>query len=357
MLVYFAVLISVYILTSQAEASDFLIKSNLEESEVAHTPTSKFLFILASLVLIIVAGLRYWVGTDYGSYYVGYMNWANNLIPALKEFNEPGYPLIATVAVRLGGAGALSIFLASLITIALAMRTAFRNTMELKNMVLLYLFLGCWSAAFNAVRQCLAAAVVFTGYRYIREQKLIKYAFVVFAAYLFHKSALLLILPFFFVTKKLTSRSIVLMGIGTVASLYSYQLFFGVAEDLLDHVYGTAAYYTQFVNILRVLVGVLPAIYLTIEFWKERHDEQISYNLYFILLHGFINIITINSAYLARLTIYTAPFAAIGMAELFNRLAKRRGKLIVSMIMFFFLLFWLYELFHSSSLNPYRFIF
>ena len=79
----------------------------------------------------------------------------------------------------------------------------------------LLLFLGLWFFfTFTYLRQVMAVCVVWFGYRYIYERKLLKYLAIIVLAYSFHNSAIIFVPLYFLPIKKYKPSIIILVMIG-----------------------------------------------------------------------------------------------------------------------------------------------
>ena len=56
-----------------------------------------FFVIICIIILAAVGGLRYYVGTDYGSYYHGYPKYAESVMERINTWDEPGIAVIAKI--------------------------------------------------------------------------------------------------------------------------------------------------------------------------------------------------------------------------------------------------------------------
>lgn len=323
-----------------------------------HSQATMFFYIVAVCVLVFVAGFRYRVGTDFGGYYLSYDRYAKEFFGHLITLDEPGFRFICWFTVLLKGNGTTAIFLSAAVTIVLYLKTIYKNTDCLLSTTLLYIFLGCWHGSFNGIRQYLAAAVIFAGIRYIKDKKFWKYALIVFIAFLFHKSAILMIFAYFVAHNKINIKNIILMVLASLIVLISFTEVvkftgFILQEDLSDE--GT--YLTASVNIFRVLVAVVPAIFYLIIYWKQEMTSEQRMWLNLLILNGIIMFATSNSTYFARMGIYTAPFTAIAIPELSNKFSYRNRVFIKIIILILYAAFWWYEISISSALNNFQWVF
>lgn len=355
MTVYFLTIAIVLVFCGLAQNQDYYHNGQISIDRIEHTSSTSWFFAISSIWLIVIAGTRYNVGTDFGAYYRNYEKFVTNLWVKFTHLNEPGFGVIAKIATTFHNTGTTVILLTSFITIGLAMRTIYKFTDCLQEAVLMYLFLGCWHESFNAVRQCLAIAVVFFGYKYIREGNLKKYVFLVFLGFLFHKSAVIMIAFYYFVRKKVDFRNIVVLVIGTVIILFSYDFLFRVQTEVFNDGIIQYSYVTTAVNILRVIVNVLPAIFFLI-FRDSAKNEETDIYMDSLLLHAAFSVASSNSTYIARITMFTAPFACIAIPELFKSISPEIRRFIKPVFYVLFCAFWLYDISINSSLNSFTFI-
>lgn len=350
-------IVSIFALIAQ---NNIIKSTSINDNKVTmpKPPMTKMFFVIASAVLIFVAGFRYYVGTDYGSYYFGFSDYVSRFSKDLVNLDEPGYSFICWIVSMLELDSAAAIFVASAITNILFLVTVYKNTDMLLPATLLYVFLGCWHGAFNGVRQYLAAAIVFAGLRFIKERKFWKYALVVFIAFLFHSSAVLMIFPYFIAYNKISLRNILFLVIGSIVILFSFSEIVEftsvlLREDLTDE----GEYLTNSVNVLRILVAIAPAVFFLFVYHGKTITKEQQFWFNMLIINGIVMLATSNSTYLARMGIYTAPFSVIGIPELINGLSKKDKKLVTTIVIILFFAFWLYEISISSSLNNFRFVF
>jgi len=357
MQVYYWVVILVLLFSALAQHNEKVVERSDGSLIRQKTSVSNASFLVLSLIMICVAGLRYYVGTDYGAYYNGYWQAANNLLSDFYNLNEPGYGVLSLVAVWLGEDGAVAVFLASAITIGISLFVIYRNTDRLTFAFLLYLFVGCWSASFNAVRQCLAGAFVFLGYNSLKERRFWRYCIYVVIAFLFHRSAALMLVVYFLVHRRVSFGNILIIIIGAFVIASASDFVRTLTENILiQDLEGAGTYLTTTVNTFRVLVGVAPAVFFLITLSHHEKTDDDIFHLNILIFHAAISAVTFNSAYFARYTIYSAPFLTIAIPELTRKYSRRNRGIITIFILLLYLGFWLYELNHSIALNNFRWI-
>lgn len=322
-----------------------------------HKQMTLVFFVLASAVLIFVAGFRYYVGADFINYFSHYKDNADAFFETLLVLDEPGYNFICWLVVLFKGNGAVVIFMAAAITIFCFLRTIYNNTNHLLAATLLFVFLGCWHGSFNGIRQYLAAAILFAGIRFIKEKKFWKYAFVVFIAFLFHSSAVLMIFIYFIAYNKINLKNIFILIIGSIIILYSFTEVLNFAGFLLKQEYIESGYITNSVNNLRILVAVAPAIFFLVLYQNKTITKEQQFWLNLLIINGIVMFATSNSTYLARMGIYTAPFSAIAIPELLKDANLKGKNIIMTIIICAFAIFWWYEVSKAGTLNNFQFVF
>lgn len=357
MTIYYITIFLVTIFCAFAEFYDYKTVQFDVLNRHKHKQMTLVFFVLASAVLIFVAGFRYCVGADFINYFLDYKNNAENFLEKLLVLDEPGYHFICWLVVLFKCNGAVVIFMAAAITIFCFLRTIYNNTNHLLAATLLFVFLGCWHGSFNGVRQYLAAAILFTGIRFIKERKFWKYALVVFLAFLFHSSAILMLFIYFIAYNKINLKNIIIMIIGSIIILYSFTEVLKFAGFILKQEYIESVYITNSVNNLRVLVAVAPAIFFLVLYQKKTITKEQQFWINLLIINGIVMFATSNSTYLARMGIYTAPFSAIAIPELLKDVNLKGKNIIMTLILFAFAIFWWYEVSKSYTLNNFQFVF
>ncbi len=362
MTTYYITIFLVIVFCSLAEYYDFKTAELDVMKQNKHKQMTLLFFFLAGAVLIFVAGFRYCVGADYVNYYTSNAYKASVFIEKLIKLNEPGYFFIAWFSEFINGGGACAIFLSAAITIFLFLRTIYKNTNCLLTATLLFIFIGCWHGTFNGIRQYLAAAILFAGIRFIKERKFWKYALVVFIAFLFHASAIVMIFAYVVAHNKINLKNIIILIVGSLIILASFNEILDFAGFILDQEFQDSwlvgeTYITRSINIIRIFIAAAPAVFFIILYQNKAVTNEQKFWLNMLILNAITWFATSNSAYLARMGIYTGPFLAIGIPELIKGVNIKEKKLLSAIIVVAFALFWWYEVSDSYTLNNFQFVF
>lgn len=347
-------LVAIFSLLAQNE----LARSKNSENAKKHIRNSKIYFGIAAFILIFVSGFRFCVGTDYSSYYWSGPIHANRLKESIIKLDEPGSDFIYWFIRLFTKKNYVPILAFAVLTIGFAMIVIYKNTDCYFVATMLFIFLGCWHFSFNALRQCLAASIVFYGIKYLKNREFIKYFIVVFVAFLFHRSAIIMIAPYFIIRNRISFKNVLLLIIGTVIVLYSYNILVRFTEFILqDSLSNDAGYADVAVNILRILVAVVPSLFYIVIYWNRKLNPITSFYIKLVICHAVVMVMASKSAMLARVGIYTAPFCCIAMPEL-NKIFRSKTRKVINIIMLLlYAIYFFYEISNSNALNNFQWVF
>lgn len=322
-----------------------------------HSRYCRLFYIMAVSVLIIIAGLRYHTGTDYWQYERNAYGYSQDVWNSIITYNEPGIRILAKIGYLFNNDNPAPVmfFLASALTIGLFCRTIYKYSDELCFPLMLFVLLGCWTDSFNGVRQYLASAVFFCSIPYLQSRKLIKYLLVIFIASLFHKSILFLIPIYFLTNRRIDWKNLLLIIFSTGVILIAFNTFTAYVASFME-VSAESHYFTLNVNILRVLAGCAPGIL----FWIFYHNTEIDFErttyINLMMIHAAFWAISSQSAYLARVCMYTTPFLTVGMTRTSQLMSNSTRKIVRFVMIVLYFVFWIYEINKSSNLRAYHWI-
>lgn len=170
---------------------------------------------LSFLPVFITSALRYQVGVDYMSY-----RWLFELVAQGRDIHaEKGYRLL-NEAVRLYTHEPQWIFvITALISLGLLFWGIYKYSPSPAMSIFLLVTMGYLFSSFNILRQYIAIALIFVALKLIKENRFLPFVFVVLAAMLFHKTAIIMIPMFFLVRLRLKQSymfMIALVGMGCI---------------------------------------------------------------------------------------------------------------------------------------------
>ncbi|MBE6809956.1 MAG: EpsG family protein [Ruminococcaceae bacterium] len=363
---YFIVIILVFfscLLATKTFQKNYALTSNESVNYTKTTATNFFLFITVA-VLTFVAAFRYSVGTDYNSYSFGFINYVNSFSSFKDIFNitdEPGFALLCRIASIIYNDSISMFVIAAILTIVPFLYSTYKETASFTYITLLYIFCGRWHGCFNGIRQYLAATIIYLGRHYITERKIFKYLFVCFLAFLFHRSAIFCVLLYFVYNEKFSIKRLLIIVAGSIVLALNYDAIFSFVGWLDNKEFIQNDYSTASVNILRVLVQCCPAILAVYSVLKKGTKQEINnkqvFYVYMLIANAAIFIAMSDSAYLTRLGVYTAAFVPLGLEYITRDISKKYYNVLRYLIVIFYLMFWLYEISNSSSLNNFQWYF
>lgn len=307
--------------------------------------TYRLFVFLSAATLITVAGLRYYVGTDYGGYYNGYPRWYQEFKSSWQNWDEPGLPTIAKLLYPISEDGAVFIFVLAALTIGLFCFTIAKHSDTFFFSLMLYIFTSCWSGCFNGVRQYLAAAVFFAGHHLMYERKFIKFCLLVFAAASFHITALVLLPMYFLITQVLDLKKIVFIIVSGITLIFSYDFLFQLVGVMKDNETGGAetGYAQNEIHPLRILIALAPVLlYFLLLLQQKGFTGTENFYMGLIFVRAAFIFATSNSAYLNRVDIYFTPFICIGLSKLVQKFPKEQQFLLKSITLILYLIVWYY---------------
>lgn len=308
-------------------------------------PMKAVIFFVVS-VLVLVAGLRYRVGADYVYYYTSYDGFKK---AELNIFDEPGYKILAKISEKIYDDPATVLFLAAFITVSLMTVTVIRNSDMYWISILLYIFLGEWSGCFNGVRQYLAIAILFAGHGYIKKKKFWHWLMIVFVAMLFHITAIIGIVFYFYPRIKVSLKNIflsvliVFMGLQVYDRIFSFIGFIKQDEMILEGIGST--YIMNEINPLRILVAWVPVFFfiLFIKYYDTK-QERFQFYMNMSILNACFMTVAMNSAYLGRIGGYTNIYNTIIWPLLLKKVEKRSRVVLICVMLLCYILYWLTEM-------------
>lgn len=295
---------------------------------------------IVAMQWILISGLRHFsVGDDTYAYYYTFeqvkstpwetillQNW-NYLFHGL-EIKDPGYPLLEKIfQIFCGDYQVFLLFIAAVFTISMAVWIYKNSSMPCLSFIIYSaLFYAFYSVTGN--RQTLATAlIVFVGYKYIKEKKLLKFLVIAFIAFMLHKSSLVFI-PFYFLAHKRITKPYVITMSGIIAvvailgkRLYGpVALYMGFSEEQVDYAVGGAETYAL---ILTLVSFAVLCVYPFIR--KRREDANLLCNITFLTLMSSLLIFQ-NQGFM-RIQQYYSLFIMITIPEVLLSLRKEERTL------------------------------
>ena len=277
MLPYFVLLAVVFTLAYYVQTQQRVSNQNLIRK--AHTQDGRWALIIMTAILVLFAGLRNWVGSDFGVYRWFYTDiYPNASLWETLFLEEEGlFWGIAVILNYFTADPTLFFLICSALIVIPIIRIISRYSINFSLSVFLYLAMMDYFSSFNGMRQWVATAILFAGLPLLLDGKKWKYGFLILLAYFFHNSAVIMLPAMFTLYWKPKS------GKTYVLLLFIFTFFFVFPKQTNEFLQWIAPenYKKYFdnegddgVHILRVLVAVLPVVLTRIFYNNIAENEK-----------------------------------------------------------------------------------
>lgn len=311
--------------------------------------------LIGILLLTLMIGTRFQVGGDWRSYqfmfrFVEHMSFQRAL-----DFGDPGYQAVNWIVQQLG----VQIWLVNLFSAAIFAwgLTRLSQNQPLPLLAVLvavpYLIIV---VAMGYTRQSIAIGILMAGLASLgRGGSIIRFAFYVAVAALFHKTAVLVLPLVIFAGKRNRLLNVIA---GVAAFVLFFDLFLAESTDQFVRNYSGAGYASQGAWI-RVILILVPALVLLIKRGRLGLDEQEEkvwrYIAFAACVLPVILIATPSSTAVDRMALYLLPLQIVVLSRVHLLFSKpRTGIMAVIFYSFLVQFVWLNFAQHSKLWVPYR---
>ncbi|MEG2291732.1 MAG: EpsG family protein [Clostridium sp.] len=291
--------------------------------ETDYKKYNKLFIIIAMASLIVVSGFRYKSGTDFDTYTENYqyLNMETNAqtntqteenSESSSEESDVGFDILCKMLYKISADPQIMFLTTALITNVLIVLNLMKYSKRFELSMWLYITTFVYYSTFNGLRQWMAAAIIFTGTKYLLEERSFKrYLPIVLFASLFHESALVMIPIYFFIDSNTFSKRNLLMILGFMFAVFAYSLFLPILSRILE---GTQyAHYVQIfetdtngINPLRLAVYFAP-VGVVCYFHKiinPNSDIKIDRLINMCIIGFLIMFMALRQVFFARLIFY-----------------------------------------------------
>lgn len=200
-------------------------------------------------LLIVLIGLRFWIGADYGNYFKAYNDFGKRLdvsdifnivIDGRQEIHmEWLYLLFANFIYELDLSFYTFTFFLAIISISIKYKVFNDNVVYPALTMLLFMFPTLFISDGGHMRQGMAMTILLFSFKYIKERKLFLFLFMMYLAIGFHTSAAIFIIAYWIVWVPMNSTRILIVVLVSAAlsplKIYQY-------VSLLDSLTSTEVY-------------------------------------------------------------------------------------------------------------------
>lgn len=251
-----------------------------------------FWVVIVSIILIAFSGFRTGAVGDTGMYMHSYRLYANDP-STLKLDRDGGFAILNLILIQFSSDPQILVFVTSLIVNLCNMIIFYKYSSYLELQVYLYIASGYLTVTMNGMRQCVAAAILFTFTKFIIKGKFKVYVVVVLIISTIHASALIMIPVYFIVRQEAWSRNVVIMIVLACVGVVFYNVLSPILFKVLENTqYGG---YSEFneggSSFIRTVVNMVPVFlaYIKRDKLKEEWPES----------NIFVNMALINVIFVA----------------------------------------------------------
>lgn len=192
--------------------------------------------ILIIMILVLLSGLRYKVGSDYerymasATYAIEHFSDLSILFSkaVLEEYSyEIGYQVLAVIGGYLYKSPYTIFWIVSLIIYPAIIIYARKNTYNSLYALSFYLLFGFWGMSLNVLKQAIAMVFILYSYKVLRNRKYIQFIICAILAICFHTSSIIAILGIIFANSgkiKPTKKTFGVFILGGITLKFSYSI-------------------------------------------------------------------------------------------------------------------------------------
>lgn len=305
---------------------------------------NKLLAFGAMISLAIVAGLRSNIGDTF--FYKHIFETNDFTWEYINSQKDIGFGILQMVLKRYSGDPQILIITTAIITNILIILVLYNYSRMFELSTYVYITGGLFLVSMNGMRQCLAAAIVFTGTKYIINGNWIKYILIVLFASTFHESALVLIPIYFMVRFKAWSKATFILLFFSVVIVIGFDKFSEILFSAIkDTQYG---HYQNFneggASSIRVAVNVVP---LAIAYFGRERLRKIFPESDYIVNMSIIGlvfmVVSTQNWIFARFSIYFSLYELILISWIVKLFNKKDQRFIYYALLICYFIFYYFE--------------
>ncbi|ASB87266.1 EpsG family protein [Bacillus sonorensis] len=326
--------------------------------------------IVPLVSLVIVAGLRYKVGTDYQTYMLLYelAGKYDSLAEIFgfggaKASTDPGFTALLWLLNHITSDPQIMFVTVAAVTYLFIVKTLYIYGRPFELSMFLFLGMFYYYASFNGIRQYMVAGILFWAVKYVIGGNWVRYVITVLICSLFHSSALIMIPVYFIVRRKAWSPLMGCLTLLFLAGTFMYQKFLSVFIVMLEN--SSYGHYEEWLmknsngmNSIKIIVLLIPLVlaFCFREQLRKRWPE-IDYIVNFCLIGFLFGVLATKDVIFARFNIYFGLYQLILVPYFVRIFEPKSNALFYIMILICYFLYSFMLMPFDSSVLPYRTIF
>lgn len=321
--------------------------------------------IIVSIPLVCIAGFRWRVGTDFGTYYSTFIEIPNYSLSFIfgstySDFIpfERGFSVLVWLIGIINKNPQFIIFITSLINVVFVVIALKKYSSNFPLSIYLYITSMVYFSAFNGIRQWIASVIIFIAFQYLVNRNIKRYLIFILIASTIHISSLIMIPVYFIVNFKPFGKKIIIIAvIIAIVSVFLQPVLQDLellASDTRYSGYMKVSEDDDGVNIFRVLVAAVPVIISFILYNKMKDNKENRFLINFATLNFLVLFLAMQSTIIARLTIYFELYNLLLYPNIEKVLKKEERYVFIFVLCLCFFIYMYMLLPVDSNLLPYR---
>lgn len=279
-----------------------------------HKPSKRknLVFIILTFTQLgLISILRYHIGFDYNMYAAGYNFMYEDGFSTLQYKDwEVGFVFLTKILGCLLPNYIWYMGFIVFITLVPAGIFIYKNSEMPWVSTVLYVNLFLFFMTMNFLRQSIALSIIMLSWHFMKKNKFIPFAITVIIASLFHQTALIMFIVYFFVKMKTTMKEIIVYLYILLWFYISSTGFINLITSFVHEEYSDSVFIRQG---LSFVYAVLPAVVVLAAFWLVKIktitvNREVQYIINMSLICAILSITMSKHSILERLTYYFTIF-------------------------------------------------
>lgn len=323
--------------------------------------------VIYLLILSIIAGFRYGIGTDYFAYSRAYYNF--NLFDLHTLMNndfgmEKGYIILNKSLGMISNDSQIIFLVCSFITMFLIIKSSADYCKNYELSILLFIMLGYYHSSFNTIRQYIAISIFLFSIRYISSKQFLKYLICILIASTFHVTSICLLLIYFVGNKNYSKTFLFLFSTLSLFINYFYEFIIIKILPLVSKYYaikykgsiwlqsGVGGRYNY------ILIALLYILILICLYNKEKLDKfkYGNFVVNMVIISLALLVLGTRSLLMFRLSLYFSIFLIVLVPTITELFKDNKLKIVVCFLVIIISSYcYIYTLSARDEVIPYRF--
>lgn len=296
----------------------------------------KAAMILFFFVLFFLTAFRaHSVGNDTKNYMNIYHRFASRDFAYALTYKEPAFAVLCKLVDAVFGDYQWLLIIVAALSIVPVMLLYSENAEYPMTTIALFVFLSVFYMYFSGLRQTIAIGIGMIAYYFTKKKKLVFFILAVFMAYLFHRSAIVLIIMYPVYRLRLMKRDIVFIVLGMVAIYVFNRPIFALLNGLIQDYEGLGDSNTGAFMMLVLLIVFSVFAFVISE--EDSLDPDTIGLRNFLLLTTAIQMFVPLNFLVMRMGYYYMIFLPITMTRFISRASRwSQVAMIANLVLFLF---------------------